>query len=78
MKNGWCFNKLDRDEQGRLLVTKGTVLTEALIDKVFKFHQLDPIVDRICVMSKKTERQARSKALPQGSRALARWRSHST
>lgn len=38
--------------KGRLLVTKGTVLTEVLIDKVLKFHQLDPVVEHIYVVAK--------------------------
>lgn len=53
MKNGMVLAGPIVTNKGRLLVTKGTILTEALIDKVLKFHQIDPIVDRICVVSKR-------------------------
>ncbi|MBI5453673.1 MAG: response regulator [Deltaproteobacteria bacterium] len=36
--------------RGRLLVTKGTVMTEALIERVLKFHQVEPVADCACLV----------------------------
>lgn len=36
--------------KGRLLVTKGTVMTEALIERVLKFHQVEPVADCACLV----------------------------
>lgn len=36
--------------KGRLLVTKGTVMTEALIERVLKFHQIEPVADCACII----------------------------
>jgi response regulator RpfG family c-di-GMP phosphodiesterase len=35
--------------KGRLLVAQGTVLTEALIEKVLNFHRIDPITEQVQV-----------------------------
>ncbi|HAO92338.1 MAG: hypothetical protein A2X99_07280 [Deltaproteobacteria bacterium GWB2_55_19] len=35
--------------KGRLLVTKGTVMTEALIERVLKYHQIEPVADCACL-----------------------------
>lgn len=37
--------------KGKLLVTKGTALTDALIEKVINFHRIDPITDSIYVVA---------------------------
>lgn len=37
--------------RGRLLVGQGTVLTEALIEKVLNFHKIDPITDPVEVLA---------------------------
>lgn len=37
--------------RGRLLVAEGTVLSEALIEKVLNFHKLEPITDAVSVLS---------------------------
>ena len=52
MRNGMVLASPIVTNKGRLLVTKGTVLTEVLIDKVLKFHQLDPVIEHIYVMAK--------------------------
>lgn len=39
--------------KGRLLVAQGTVLTEALIEKVLNFHRIDPITDAVQVLEQK-------------------------
>ncbi len=36
--------------KGRILVTKGTVMTEALIERVLKFHQIEPVADCACLV----------------------------
>lgn len=36
--------------RGRLLVAQGTVLSEALIEKVLNFHRIDPIMDPVQVL----------------------------
>lgn len=38
--------------KGRLLVTRGTTLTTALIEKVQNFHRIDPIAESIHVLTK--------------------------
>ncbi len=53
MKHGMVLASPIVTNKGRLLVTKGTVLTEALIDKVLKFHQIDPIIDHISIVPEK-------------------------
>lgn len=52
MRNGMVLAGPIVTNKGRLLVTKGTVLTEVLIDKVLKFHQIDPIIDHISIVPK--------------------------
>lgn len=37
--------------RGRLLVAQGTVLTDALIEKVLNFHRIDPITEPVQVLS---------------------------
>lgn len=39
--------------KGRLLVAQGTILTEALIEKVLNFHRIDPIIEAVQILEKK-------------------------
>jgi len=52
MAPGMVLVKALSSGSGRLLVAKGTVLTEALIEKVLNFHRLDPIIDSVEILQR--------------------------
>lgn len=48
---GMVLTKPLASGRGRLLVGQGTVLTDALIEKVLNFHKIDPITDPVEVLA---------------------------
>lgn len=48
---GMVLAKDLKTDRGRLLVTKGTVLSSALIEKVLNFNRIDPITGHVLVLS---------------------------
>ena len=50
MRPGMVLVKSLTSGSGRLLVAQGTVLTEALLEKVLNFHRLDPIIDSVEIL----------------------------
>ncbi|MBI5642487.1 MAG: response regulator [Deltaproteobacteria bacterium] len=49
MRAGMSLARDITTSKGRLLVTKGTVLSAAIIDKVVNFNRLDPIIEHVLV-----------------------------
>lgn len=53
MRPGMVLVKALASGSGRLLVAEGTVLTEALIEKVMNFHRLDPITGPVTIAAQR-------------------------
>ena len=53
MRPGMVLVKSLVSGSGRLLVAQGTVLTEALIEKVLNFHRLDPITGLVEILARR-------------------------